>query len=128
MLHVESQKIIDQVKDLYPSWEPTATQMEAISHKLICFQRADARQAVLDSYDPTKRTAPVQAIFAACRKIVADRKQQAQQIETAAAGPVFTTDDLDTMYRRRAEKGDAFALEMCRRRGIEVNDHEAVAF
>jgi hypothetical protein len=62
MFAIEANQMIDTLHDLYPSWNPTATQLEAIRHKLCQFPFADAKAAALETYEPGKRLAPVDAI------------------------------------------------------------------
>jgi hypothetical protein len=121
MLHIEAEAVVAKLYDLYPGWNPTSTMLEAIKHKLTPFAPEAVEQAILDSYDPGKRTAPLEAILAAVRRAAADRAKRVQAAERMAAAPqrVVTTDEVNAMYVERARAQDAFAQAMCRRRGLD---------
>jgi hypothetical protein len=120
MFAIEANQMIDTLHDLYPSWNPTATQLEAIRHKLCQFPFADAKAAALETYEPGKRLAPVDAILAECRRLAKERNDKARAAEQAAeqVRPVVTQEESNAIWAESAAKGNVFAMQWCDRHNI----------
>ena len=129
MLKVQTQEILDMLHDLYPGWNPTATQLEAVRHKLVMFEVADAKEAVLATYDPAKRVAPLDVLFSACVRTVAARKKEAQRQESEQpSGPLVTDEQRRQILIDGAEKGNGVCMALCRKRGIAFKVPEHIPF
>lgn len=130
MLHCETDRIIEKLHDLYAGWNPTATQLEATKHKLTNFTIEDANEAVLETYDPAKRVAPLDEVFKACIGKVAKRTKakkeiEQQQVETVQ---VVTDEERLRILIEGAEEGNGVCQALCRKRGIAFKERVEIPF
>lgn len=126
MYAIESNEVILKIQELYPAWNPTATLLEAIRHKLRSFDLADTKAAVLETYEPGRRTAPLDAIFAECRTTAARRRRS--ENSRPEVGPLCTKEEADAIWAKRAAEGDTLAKMWCNKHNIPYEAKEAIPF
>jgi hypothetical protein len=120
MFLIETEEIIEKLRGLYPAWNPTATEIEALKHKLKSYDADQARQAVLDTWEAGKRTAPMAAILTSLaqadrqRKLAARQRMEREMAET----PVVTDEEVRRHWAEAAAAGSELARKMCRSLGI----------
>jgi hypothetical protein len=120
--HLEAADHLARLAQLYPKWNPTGAQREALGVQLTRFAAADVRAAMDETYAPGKRVAPMEAILAACRRRTAEKKKAVERAAAAAVerAAVVTDAEAKANYQRMAAKGSAFAIAMCKKLEIEV--------